>query len=324
MLSFLLLATLAQAAPFAPVIGPARAKLQGGGTIAEVLERVSAPLVGKPYELGPLGEGDKLPLYRLDAFDCTTFVETVMANAYCYPAGKADCLEAEMERIRYRGKAPSFRDRNHVPELDWLPNNVRRGFLKDLSDSLFPGEWRIAIPKFDRAAWLITKGESKPGAIPKPVPLHYIAVTYFFTKKIFTAQEEKALAAKLGESGEEAAAETEKDEAARIKFRGELAYLRAAYVPIEERLQQIPPGTVLNLVHAPSKDPAKAKLTPLVTHQGLIVRGKEGLRIRHAAPNVGHVSDQPLADYLLRYVRSANYRGISLFEVLGPQKLVGP
>jgi hypothetical protein len=320
MLPFLFFAALSHAAPFAPVIGPARAKLQGEGSIAEVLERVSAPLVGKPYQLGPLGEGDTLPLYRLDVFDCTTFVETVMANAFCYPAGRAECLEREMEQIRYRGKIPAFRDRNHVPELDWLPNNEHRGFLKDLHATLFPGEWREAVPKFDRAAWLALKGEINPGPNPKPVPLHYIAVSFFFSKKLLTPQEEKALGAKLTASDEVAGGETDKDEAARIKFRGELTYLRAAYEPIEERLQQIPPGTVLNLVHAPLKDPKKAKVTPLITHQGLIVRGKDGLRIRHAAPNVGHVSDQPLADYLLRYVRSANYRGISLFQVQAPKK----
>src|ERR1035437_2644460 len=54
---------------------------------AEILNQVSAALLGKPYQLGPLGEGkfgaeDPDPLYRLDAFDCTTFIETVMANAY--------------------------------------------------------------------------------------------------------------------------------------------------------------------------------------------------------------------------------------------------
>lgn len=319
MLAVLLFATFAQATTFNPVISAARAKLSAASGIAEILERVSAPLVGRPYQLGPLGEGDNLPLYRLDAFDCTTFVETVMANAFCYPAGTASCLETEMARIRYRGPRISFRDRNHVPELDWLPNNVRRGFLRDLSATLFPGEWREAIPTIDRELWLASKGEKPdPAGESKAVPLHFLPVSFFFVKKSLTTAERAEGDTKLEASAAEAAQEADKEEAARIKFRGQLAFLRATYVPVPDRLEQIPPGTVLNLVRAPVKDAAKARLTPLISHQGLIVRGKDGLRIRHAAPNVGHVSDQPLADYLLRYVRSGNFRGISLYQILPP------
>jgi len=317
MLLLLLLASFASAATFAPVIDASRAKRNSASGMAAILERVSAPLVGRPYQLGPLGEGDKLPLYRLDAFDCTTFVETVMANAYCYPAGEPSCLEAKMAQIRYRGSRISFRDRNHVPELDWLPNNVRRGFLRDLSATLFPGEWKEAMPKIDRELWLASQGEKPdPAGELKAVPLHFLPSSFFFAKKELAASQQAELEGKLAASAAEAEKVADKEEAARIKFRGELAFLRATFVPVPGRLEQIPAGTILNLVRAPEKDPAKARLTPLISHQGLILPGKDGLRIRHAAPNGGHVSDQPLADYLLRYVRSGHYRGISLYQIL--------
>ncbi|MCL1785926.1 MAG: DUF1460 domain-containing protein, partial [Alphaproteobacteria bacterium] len=60
----------------------------GGGTpvvnseYAENLGSISAGFIGKRYAADPLGEGtgfDSDPVIREDAFDCVTFVETVMA-----------------------------------------------------------------------------------------------------------------------------------------------------------------------------------------------------------------------------------------------------
>jgi hypothetical protein len=322
MLVSLFLAALVQGATtlFAPILerpSGAVAKLSPLHDLPAVLAAVSAPLVGRPYLKGPLGEGSKAPLYRLDGFDCTTFVETVMANAYCFPGGSPSCLNQEMERIRYRGSEVAFGERNHVPELDWLPNNVRRGYLRDLSASLFGGEWRRAIPTIHREEWLVAQGEKGiNGPAEAAPPLRYLPVSYFFRRRELSPELQRELDAKLAHSGEAAAQEIKPDEAARIKFRGELAFLRATYEPVPGRLEKIPAGTVLNLVRAPFKDLAKARLTPLVAHQGLILQGKEGPLIRHAAPNVGHVAEQALADYLLRYIRSAHFRGISLFEIL--------
>ena len=48
--------------------------------LADRMDRVSQPLLGKPYVADPLGEGrgyDKDPVVRYDIFDCLTFVEEV-------------------------------------------------------------------------------------------------------------------------------------------------------------------------------------------------------------------------------------------------------
>ena len=48
------------------------------------IDGLSAHFIGVPYVLNPLGEGfgfDPDPILRNDAFDCVTFVETVMAKA---------------------------------------------------------------------------------------------------------------------------------------------------------------------------------------------------------------------------------------------------
>jgi hypothetical protein len=327
------LAHSAAASPFTPVLKNPRGALAAldphrGADFARLLDRVSLELVGRPYELGPLGEGEDAghPLYRTDAFDCTTFLETVMANAYCFRAG-ADCLERRMRKIRYGGEKARFEDRNHIPELDWLPANVRRGYLEDLSASLFPGGWKEALPTIDRAAWLASKGRASPRGSAKPPPLHYIPAAYFFVKVEPAPQEKAALDGKMAAAEKEIAAlralpasEETRKEIEKKRFRADLALLRATYAPVAERLALIPSGTVLNLVRAPEKDRSRAKLTTLISHQGLVVQGARGPRLRHAAANVGHVADQSLADYLLRFVRSAHYRGIALYRILPARK----
>lgn len=70
-----------------------------------------------PYVNSPLGEGvapDSDPLIRFDAFDCTTFVETVLAGGN---------LE-KLNKIRYQNAEIGFLTRNHFIELDWLNNNA--------------------------------------------------------------------------------------------------------------------------------------------------------------------------------------------------------
>ena len=50
------------------------------------MDIISAKFIGKKYRLGALGEGidahyDQRPQYRADAFDCDTYVTTVLALA---------------------------------------------------------------------------------------------------------------------------------------------------------------------------------------------------------------------------------------------------
>ena len=72
--------------------------------------------VGKPYVNNPLGEGvvpDSDPIIRFDAFDCTTFVETALAD------GDID----KLNHIRYKDGTVNFLNRNHFIESEWIPNN---------------------------------------------------------------------------------------------------------------------------------------------------------------------------------------------------------
>lgn len=99
--------------------------------------------MGVKYVNDPLGEGrapDTDPLIRSDAFDCTTFVETVLAH------GDVDTLN----KIRYKNGEIDFINRNHFIETEWLPNNAN--IVRNVSAQY--GQTALRHVVINRAAWL--------------------------------------------------------------------------------------------------------------------------------------------------------------------------
>ena len=106
-----------------------------GLPLKDRLLRVSERFLGTPYIHSPLGEGsgvDPDPTFRLDAVDCLTFVEQSLALSLARSAAEVPGL---LERLRY-ANTPSYEDRNHLMEAQWLPNNQRKGFLVDVTRRL--------------------------------------------------------------------------------------------------------------------------------------------------------------------------------------------
>ena len=89
------------------------------------LMEISERFHGVKYKLDPLGEGrgeDTDPIFRLDAFDCLTFVETVLAMA---DARRMDEAEAMLQKIRYKHGRIGWRFRHHLTWGQWLVENVQ-------------------------------------------------------------------------------------------------------------------------------------------------------------------------------------------------------
>ncbi|WP_255442813.1 N-acetylmuramoyl-L-alanine amidase-like domain-containing protein [Corallococcus sp. Z5C101001] len=100
--------------------------------LAERLLGMSERFLNTPYVLSPLGEGqgvDPDPPFRLDAVDCLTFVEETLALSMAHAEPEVPAL---LERIRY-ASTPSYEDRNHLMEAQWLPNNIKKGLLVDVT-----------------------------------------------------------------------------------------------------------------------------------------------------------------------------------------------
>ena len=95
----------------------------------------SSQFIGVPYLLGSLGEGpsaryDQYPRYRIDGFDCDTYVTTVLALAL---GTSLESFQRCLKYTRYKDGKVTYIHRNHFMSLDWNPNNQLRGVLKDIT-----------------------------------------------------------------------------------------------------------------------------------------------------------------------------------------------
>lgn len=95
------------------------------------LEHFSKALMGKPYLLGPMGEGyldtiETKPLVYMDSVDCVTYMEHALALAL---APNEDSLYTTLQKIRYYDGKVSYRYRKHYMLLDWVGEGK---FAKDV------------------------------------------------------------------------------------------------------------------------------------------------------------------------------------------------
>jgi len=139
--------------PSAPVVWASlsaqeRAAFLSGDAVLPLrdrLLRVSERFLGTPYIHSPLGEGrgvDPDPTFRLDAVDCLTFVEQAMAMSMA--TSETDVTRV-LEGLRY-ASSPTYEDRNHLMEAQWLPNNQRKGFVVDVTRR-YGGEDTVRVQK---------------------------------------------------------------------------------------------------------------------------------------------------------------------------------
>ena len=140
----------------------AMVSLQKLPTLRERVLSATEGFLGTPYVTSPLGEGsgrDADPLVRWDAVDCVTMVEQAIALSTATPPTLVEALT----RLRYDGP-PSWETRLHVMESQWLPVNVARGLLVDVTAQLGGKQVRRVKKVLTAETW---KGKSGAGlALP--------------------------------------------------------------------------------------------------------------------------------------------------------------
>jgi len=99
-------------------------------------EETAKAYLGKPWIPHPLAESSP------PGFDCTTYVEDVLANRYENPGMVLDF-------IRYEDGGVDFFKRNHFMEEMWIPNALKHGFIAPIT---LPGAEESLI-EVDLAEW---------------------------------------------------------------------------------------------------------------------------------------------------------------------------
>jgi hypothetical protein len=180
----LALLALALAAPPSPSSAPPAAPGESGrtGAIVAALRAAPAggaradaatrPLLGSPYVPTPLGEAagyDPDPRFRLDAFDCMTFAETAVALG---SASTLDEARAALDDVRY-AEAIAYEGRNHEVLSQWIPANVRKGWVEDVASAVAGPRARVAAVEYDAARWaaVARAGRAIPGVPRARLPV---------------------------------------------------------------------------------------------------------------------------------------------------------
>jgi len=104
-------------------------------SLSDKMVKLSSVFFNVPYQVEPLGEGkqgefNRQPLYRLDGFDCETFVNTVSALALAHNIKQ---FQQYMRDLTYQNKKISFVTRKHFVIADWLQDNIKQGLMDDMT-----------------------------------------------------------------------------------------------------------------------------------------------------------------------------------------------
>ncbi len=264
--------------------------------LAKRIELFSRIFLGKSYLWDALGEGetgffDQYPLYRTDAFDCETYVDTVLALALSHDA---PTFEQYIINIRYHQGKVSFIHRNHFTCLDWNRNNQRQGILEDIT-------YRIKNRQGQSIAQYAKAYIDKPSWY-QHMTIDRIRINH--ASDVERQQRLKLLAAQGSKLPKK--------------------FSTIAYLPLSKLfdgntqqantylLQQIPNAAIIELVR-PNWDLQEKIGTHLnVSHLGFAIWHNDTLYFRQASSLAGQASDVPLIDYLRQMLASPTIKGINI------------
>lgn len=271
-------------------------------SMPERIDWISKHFLGRVYKLGALGEGakahyDQYPQYRVDAFDCDTFVNTVLSLAL---ADSVESFKQCQKMDRYKDGKVAYIRRNHFTSLDWNINNQKRGILKDITfDIKDQKNQPVAIyaeALIDKPNWYAHKNLS--------------TIRVQNVDKI----KQQELLDELKKKGNLLAVTTSK-----IPYLPFTALFTKENKPDLYLFSQIPHGAIIQIVR-PNWDLREMIGTSLnVSHLGFAIRDKGQLFFREASSQLGKVVDVPLIDYLKEAQSSPTIKGINV-QIVVPQK----
>ena len=247
--------------------------------------------LGKPYDSsGPLGEGttglyDRDPLYRFDAFDCTTFVETLIALAN---SSDKQTFSRVMNEVRYKEGKVSYLNRNHIISQSWIPNNIDNSLIKR-STSYFSDQYlEFGSSIIDLANWL---------KFHKVDSLKLPDLT------------EDAKAERLNQLKQEADRFTQEE--VFVEYLSTTEVLKD-WQGFKNELNK--KTYILNIVRPNWQLKHLIGTNLNISHQGILEVAKDGIYFIHAS-SAGMVKKVLLKSYLEKIKDSSTIRGFSLFSL---------
>ena len=270
--------------------------------ISNITDRIvwfSGQFLTKPYALGALGEGkeaqyDQFPLYRTDAFDCETYVDTVLALAEAHDYRS---FKQQINQIRYKNGHVDYINRNHFTCLDWNKNNQVQGFVKDITTTI-KAKHDVSVIKFARAL------------IDKPSWYEHKTIDTIRINKMDISVRQQRLQS-LQKEGRQLLRSTSV-----IPYIPLNALFNQKGKANQYLFKQIPNAAIIEIIR-PNWDLSKEIGTHLnVSHLGFAIWKKGKLWFREASSNEGQVIDIPLEDYLRQALQSPTIKGINIQIVL--------
>lgn len=260
------------------------------------LDTISRRFMGKPYVLGPLGEGalgkyDQDPLYRTDAYDCLTYVDTMMALTY---AKNLDEFKKINLQLRYANGQPDFIERNHFMSADWNKHNAEKAFVQDITH-------HIRDVNNQPVAKTMKTEIDKPGWYQR----HQLSSLKLKNSK----NQEKALESLRNES------KKMKKETVSIPYIPLTTLFDKKGKANHALFQQIPNASVIEIVRKkwPNKKVAGTEIG--ISHLGLGMKENNQIMFRHASSIDKKVVNLPLQTYLRKYLKSPTVIGINIQKI---------
>lgn len=162
LIAALILATDAGAPPAPTPVDPDASWLLGEAAPELMRERIlamSGRMLGTPYVHSPLGEGDGPdpdPTIRFDAVDCLTFVEETLALSM---ADAPTDVRSLLNSLRY-AQERTWDDRNHLMEAQWVPNNIKKGYLRDVTREYGGAEVVTTRKVLSKETWTVESSKA--------------------------------------------------------------------------------------------------------------------------------------------------------------------
>ncbi|MFJ1269076.1 N-acetylmuramoyl-L-alanine amidase-like domain-containing protein [Legionella lytica] len=271
-------------------------------SMAGRIDWISKHFIGMPYVLGSLGEGpkaryDQFPQYRVDAFDCDTYVNTVVALAL---ANSLPSFQQCMQKMRYSNGKVSYIQRTHFTGLDWNQYHQQEGIFKDITQ-MIKNKNNQAVAQMATAT------------IDKPNWYAYKTIQTIRLQNANKAEQEKRL-------------EELKTKGAKLEIRSEnVPYLPLTSLfpkqskPDLQLFAQIPNGAIIEIVRPNWNVKDKIGTSLNISHLGFAVWKDKVLYFRQASSEYGKVVEVSLVDYLKDALKSPTIKGVNV-QVIVPKQ----